>query len=78
MQIKQILFIDPSLYVCTQEEDKDHNMDILIDLPPKADLMARRLDFKEKMYQYLLSKGAFRERADRKVGYIPVYKWKFE
>ena len=53
-------------------------MDILIDLPLQTDLVARRLDFKQKMYQYLLGRGAFKEPIDRKLGHIPVFKFKFE
>lgn len=36
--LKQILFIDQELYVCTREKDKDSNWDILIDLPQMGKL----------------------------------------
>jgi len=31
--LKQILFIDKDLYVCTREKDKDNAWDVLVDLP---------------------------------------------
>ena len=34
-------------------------MDILIDLPAQADLAARKIVFKQKLYAYLMEKGAF-------------------
>lgn len=52
------MFIDPKLYICTRDKDKDNSFDLLIDLPPN-DLVTRRSDFKEKMYKYLLSQNAF-------------------
>lgn len=39
------MFIDPKLYICTRDKDKDNNYDILIDLPPNIPT-TRRSDFK--------------------------------
>lgn len=44
--LKQILFIDSSLYTCTREKDGEYNIDILVDLPPNPDLIGRKNQFK--------------------------------
>ena len=37
-QLKQILFIDKSIYLYSREKDKDQSFDILLDLPSNPDL----------------------------------------
>lgn len=51
--LKQIMFIDPTLYVCTQNKDKDSSLDILIDLPMERDMTLRKLEFRHKLHEYL-------------------------
>lgn len=57
--LKQILFIDRTMYTYSREKDKDQSYDILLDLPANADLNLRKNHFKEQLYQYLISEDAF-------------------
>jgi hypothetical protein len=44
--LKQILYIDSSLYICTREKDKEQSYDVLLDLPQDIDINLRKLSFK--------------------------------
>lgn len=75
--LKQILFITPSLYLCSREKDKDNCPDILLDLPPNPDLLQRKNSFKEALYHYLLSQHAF-DKTKKRYFSIPLFKFPFE
>lgn len=76
-QFKQILYIDNDLYICSREKDKDHNLDILVDIPNNSDVIARKLQFKQKLYNYLQTQGAFRMNQINFIS-VPLYKFPFE
>lgn len=76
-QLKQILFLDSTLYSFSRDKDKDHSYDILLDLPPSPDLNQRKNQFKEHLYHYLLSQDAF-EKGRKKHFSIPLFKFPFE
>ena len=75
--LKQILFIDQQLYVCTREKDKDNNWDVLIDLPQMGKLDERKRRFKEKLYLYLHRNKAFQGPNKNNIC-VPLYKFDFE
>ncbi len=54
LHLKQILFIDSTLYICSRERVRDHSYDVLLDLP-STDILGRRVEFREKMVQYVKS-----------------------
>lgn len=75
--LKQILFIDRTMYTYSREKDKDQSYDILLDLPANGDLNLRKNHFKEQLYQYLISEDAF-EKGKKKYFSIPLFKFPFE
>lgn len=48
-QFRQILTIDPQMYVYSRELYFSYGYDILVGLPPRFDLAARKASFKLKM-----------------------------
>lgn len=70
------MYLDPTLYSCSRERDRDNAIDILIDLPSNPDLDARKTNFRR-----LLSEYVHREEATGKIRSkisIPLYKFPFE
>lgn len=51
-QLKQILFIDSSLYICNWEQVKNNLYDFLLDLT-STDLTIRKIEFKKKLLSYI-------------------------
>lgn len=69
--LKQMLFIDNSLYICNREVGKDSAYDILIDLPT-TEIAHRKADFREKFQKYIRS-----QQRRRMCVPIPLYKFPF-
>jgi len=62
------------LYICNREKDKDHIWDILIDLPPNADLIERKREFKEKLYRFIIKNKVMETEEKQKI-VIPFFKF---
>lgn len=51
--IRQMLFLDISLYKIVRAKNKESSYDLLIDLPLEADLPRRRDNFKKALYSFV-------------------------